>query len=62
MEAFLTFLTILGGVVFALFVLMLLVIIFLFTVCKISLWHADQQRKKRLETLYKQKKDDSLFR
>ena len=62
MEIFLTFLTILGGVVFALLVLMLLVVIFLFTVCKFSLWHADWQRKKQLKNLHPKKKDDSLFR
>ena len=44
MEIFLTLLTILGGVVFVLLVLMFLVVIFLLTVGKFSLWLADWQR------------------
>lgn len=62
MEYFLTFLTILGGVVFALFVLVVLIVTFFFVVCKLALWHADWQRKKLLENLHPKEKNDSLFR
>ena len=61
MEAFLTLLTILGGIVFALFALVVLMVIFLFTVCKFSLWQMERERKKRLANLYKQRRSDSLF-
>ena len=62
MEIFLTFLTILGGVVFVLLVLMLLAVAFLFTVCKLSLWQAERERKKQLFQKARNQSEDSLFR